>query len=155
MNDLTKKISEYDKIAASNAVYVSKYQKIAEQYGREWLKINRLDVPSNLFNFDSIDLLSKDNDKMRQYISSKVPQNIAEGYNIYLNNQGEALRLAKQKSDLWNSVQEPIKQQFINSAVINRKIASIGSVIMGLASLTWLILLYILGTKRKVIVNED
>jgi len=145
IDELTSKMSEYDKLVSANAYYNSEYLSLSQKYREEWRSINRPNIQRWMFN---IQTSPSEEAQIAQYANGKIPKEIQAGYYIYNDAQKMLQALYKQNTEIMNSYQATASQQLYDKAVKDRKVASIGSVAIGGASLLWLIYFFLFNKNR-------
>lgn len=149
LEGLSERIAEYNLVAQANVRLFDQFQRLSTQYGKEWLDTNRKDLIPWVRNQLAQSLYSEDQ-AARAYILSKIPQDIRDGHETYLDAQNMALTLDKQKTDIWNTFQNMSEGKLYDEAVKERKAATMGSMLIGAAALIWLIYLFVFDKPRSL-----
>lgn len=139
MKKLEENIKIQDEIVVQNRSYISQYNSLASVREKEWHASH-----PNSWHF-----LTMPEDE-KQYINSHIQSDIIDGYNTWATANVESVRLNKERNNIWNSVQGLIKQKHMDGAIMNRRIASIGSVTIGLIALISLVSLFVLDKKKTM-----
>lgn len=139
MKNLEDNIKIQDAIVVPNRSYISQYNSLASAREKEWHASH-----PNSWHFSTMP------EDEKQYINSHIPSDIINGYNTWATANVESVRLNKERNNIWNSVQGQIKQEHMGGAIANRRIASIGSVTIGLIALMSLLSLFVLDKKKTV-----